>query len=95
VTGDSERAGRLYRQLAEDRAVQASRRLLRLPVDQQFAVAARAVAQAAGALAVIASFYTRPRSELGDRLDGQVAQLLVIAACLEHTADATPRHTHA
>ena len=77
---------RLYRQVAEDRAVQSSRRPLRLPVDEQFATAARAVGEAAGALAVIASFYTDPDSEL----DGSLAQLLAIAVGLEHTGDATP-----
>jgi len=56
---------------------------LRVPVDQQFAAAGRAVAQAAGALAVIASSYTQRAQRARRQLDGQVAELLVIAACLE------------
>ena len=78
-----ESVARVYRQLAEDRAVQSIRRLMRLPADEQFAVAARAVEEAAGVLAVITSFYTHPRSEIAEKFDGQITQLPVIAASLE------------
>jgi hypothetical protein len=87
---ESESVALLYLKLAEDRAVQSSRRLLRLPVDQQFAAAARALTQAAGALAVITTFYTHPGSEISDKFDGQVQELIALAASLEHTADGAP-----
>ena len=85
---ENERVRRLYRLRAEDRAVHSIRRLMLLPDDEHFAVAARAVEDAAGVLAVIRSFHTQPGSEIAAKFDGQVAQLLVIAASLEQTADA-------
>ena len=66
-----------------------------LPQDKQFATAAQAVAEAAGVLALITSFYAHPGSEIAEKFDGQVTQLLVIAASLEHTADHALTHPHA
>ena len=76
---ESQRVRRLYRQRAEDRAVQSIRWLMCLPADQQLAAGARAVADAAGVLAVITTVFTDPHSDIGDKFNDQITALLVLA----------------
>ena len=92
---ENERVRRLYRQRAEDRAVQSIRRLMLLPADQQLAAGARAVADAAGVLAVVTTVFTDPGSDISNKFNDQITQLLVIAASHEHTADHAPTRPHA
>ncbi len=76
----------LYRERAFDRALHSMRRLLRLPAERQLTSAARTLERAAGALAVITAAYS-PRTEIADRWEKQIEELLTIAASLQQTAD--------
>jgi hypothetical protein len=83
----------LYRELAKHRVGEAINELRNTPPECLAAHTARALEQAAGALACATATYASPDGPVAQRLQDLINGMLAAAASFEHLADAAADNT--